>query len=101
MIGCFVIELRIRCYEYESASLTPLNFTNSDVIIFLAIFPLLFLSSQESKMAGITSKIVAELEAAFPNLVILTPESSEYEENLLRWNVAAEKKAASSLDIFP
>lgn len=44
-------------------------------------------------MAGLTSAVIAELKEKFLDLVILTPESSEYEENMLRWNVAAEKKA--------
>jgi hypothetical protein len=44
-------------------------------------------------MAKLNPSLIAELREKFPNLVILTPESPEYEENMYRWNVAAEKRA--------
>jgi hypothetical protein len=51
-------------------------------------------------MGGLTSNVIADLKATFPNLVILTPESHEYEENILRWNVAAEKRAVQIPCLF-
>jgi len=46
-------------------------------------------------MAGITPSVIAELQDKFPSLLILTPGTTEYEENMLRWNIAAEHKAVS------
>jgi hypothetical protein len=50
-------------------------------------------------MAGLTPSIIAALKETFSDLVILTPGSTEYEENMLRWNVAAEHKAVSPLSL--
>jgi hypothetical protein len=44
-------------------------------------------------MAGLNSSDVTELHQKFSDLVILTPGTPEYEENMLRWNIAAEHKA--------
>jgi hypothetical protein len=49
-------------------------------------------------MVGLNSSLIGQLKEAFPDLVILTPGSPEYEENMLRWNAAAEKKAVG---VFP
>jgi hypothetical protein len=48
-------------------------------------------------MAGLTPSVISQLKEKFSDLVILTPETPEYEENMLRWNVAAEHKAVSLL----
>ncbi len=50
-------------------------------------------SKQYVNMARLTSSDVAELHQKFSDLVILTPGTPEYEENMLRWNIAAEHKA--------
>jgi hypothetical protein len=44
-------------------------------------------------MAGFIPSVVSQLKEKFPHLVVLTPDSPDYEENMHRWNVAAEKKA--------
>jgi hypothetical protein len=48
-------------------------------------------------MAGLTPSLIIALRERFSDLVILTPESTEYDENMLRWNVAAEQKAVGPL----
>jgi hypothetical protein len=44
-------------------------------------------------MTGMLPAVLFLLKEKFSDLVILTPGSPEYEENMLRWNVAAEHKA--------
>jgi hypothetical protein len=44
-------------------------------------------------MVVLNSSLTDQLKEKFPDLIILTPASPEYEGNMLRWNVAAEKKA--------
>ena len=46
-------------------------------------------------MAGLTPSVISELRDRLPHLLILTPGSAEYEENMLRWNIAAEHSAVS------
>ncbi len=46
-------------------------------------------------MAGLTPSVISQLKERFSDLVILTPGTPEFEENMLRWNVAAEHKAVS------
>ena len=47
------------------------------------------------KIAGLTSGVINQLKEEFQDLVILTPDSPGYAENMERWNVAAEHKAVS------
>lgn len=46
-------------------------------------------------IAALTSDVVHQLKKKFPDLVILTPDSPGYAENMERWNAAAEHKAVN------